>query len=57
MQFIENLGYAVINFFAERLPNMGAALEIAGVGMLGIFVVMGIIILAITLLGKLFTKK
>jgi hypothetical protein len=35
---------------------MGTALEIAGVGMLGIFVVIGVVIVVVGLLNKLFSK-
>ena len=56
--FIMNIGYAVLNFFRSIDPNnLLTALSIMGTGMLGIFLVTGIIILVITLLGKLFSKK
>ena len=57
-EFIMNIGYAVLNFFRSIDPNnLLTALSIMGTGMLGIFLVTGIIILVITLLGKLFSKK
>ena len=57
LKMIEKLGYAIIDFFAARAANMGSALQIAGVGMLGIFVVMGIVILSVLLLNKLGSRK
>ena len=57
MNWIAKLGQAVIDFFAARLGNMGQALQIAGVGMLGIFVVMGIVIVSVLLLNKLCSRK
>ena len=57
-EFIMNIGYAVLNFFRSIDPNnLLTALSIMGTGMLGIFLVTGIIIAVITLLTKLFRKK
>ena len=56
--FIRNIGYAILDFFQSIDPaNLLTALSIMGTGMLGIFLVTGIIIAVITLLGKLFSKK
>ena len=56
--FIMNIGYAILDFFQSIDPaNLLTALSIMGTGMLGIFLVTGIIIAVITLLGKLFSKK
>ena len=55
--FVMKIGYAVWNFFASISgENLGAALKIVGVGMLGIFIVTGVIILTVLLLNKLFSK-
>ena len=55
--FIMSIGYAVYNFFASfDTSNLGDALSIVGIGMLGIFIVTGVIILVVTLLNKLFSK-
>ncbi len=56
-EWIMSIGTAVYNFFASMdLSNLKNALTIVGVGMLGIFVVTGVIILAVMLLSKLFSK-
>ncbi len=55
--WIVNLGYSILRLFTERSANMGAALKIVGVGMLGIFVVMGAIILTVQILNKLGSRK
>ncbi len=55
-KFILNIGYAIMDFFAAKGPQIGTALEIAGVGMLGIFVVIGVIVCAVLLLNKVFSK-
>ena len=55
-EWVMKIGYAIIGFFSDKLANMGTALEIAGVGMLGIFVVIGVIVLVVALLNKLFSK-
>ncbi len=54
--WIMNIGYAILNFFSDKSENIGTALQIAGVGMLGIFIVMGAIILVVSLLNKLGSK-
>lgn len=38
---------------SERMVNLGMALEMLGQGMLGIFVVLGVIALLVVLMGKL----
>lgn len=38
---------------SERMVNLSMALEMLGQGMLGIFVVLGIIALLVVLMGKL----
>ena len=56
-EFIMSIGYAVWSFFATiNGANLVSALSIVGVGMLGIFIVTGVIILAVTLLNKIFTR-
>ncbi len=56
-QWIMNIGYTVYSFFASiDTANLSRALSIVGIGMLGIFIVTGIIILVVTLLNKLFSK-
>ena len=56
-EWIMGIGYAIMNFFAG-LDGAGllTALTIAGVGMLGIFVVIGIVVLFVLLLNKIFSK-
>ena len=57
-EWIVNLGYAILEFFRNiNTDNLLTALSIMGTGMLGIFVVTGIIILVVSLLTKLFTPK
>ena len=57
-EWIVNLGYAILEFFRNiNTDNLLTALSIMGTGMLGIFIVTGIIILVVTLLTKLFTPK
>ena len=54
--FIVNIGYQVWNFFASiDTGNLLSALKIMGIGMLGIFVVTGVIILVVMLLSKIFS--
>ena len=56
--WIVNLGYAILEFFRNiNTDNLLTALSIMGTGMLGIFIVTGIIILVVTLLTKLFTPR
>ncbi len=55
--FIMNIGYAILNFFYSiDTGNLLDALYIMGIGMLGIFIVTGVIITVTTLLNKLFSK-
>jgi len=55
--WIMNIGYAVLKYFYSiDVEGLKDALYIMGVGMLGIFIVTGVIILTITLLDKLFSK-
>ena len=57
-EWIVNLGYAILEFFRNiNTDNLLTSLSIMGTGMLGIFIVTGIIILVVTLLTKLFTPK
>ena len=57
-EWIVNLGYAILEFFRNiNTDNLLTALSIMGTGMLGIFIVTGIIILVVTLLTRLFTPK
>ena len=55
-ELILKIGYAIINFFTTNGPQLGTALEIAGVGMVGIFAVIGVVIGAVLLLNKVFSK-
>ena len=56
-EFIMNIGYAVYGFFANMdFSGLGNVLSIVGIGMLGIFIVTGVIILVVTLLNKIFSK-
>ena len=56
-EFIMSIGYAVLEFFTNfNTDNLLSALSIMGIGMLGIFLVTGIIILVVTLLNKLFSR-
>ncbi len=56
-EFVMNLGYGVLTWLRSIDPsNLLTALSIMGTGMLGIFLVTGIIIAVITLLGKVFAK-
>lgn len=55
-EWVTRIGYTVAQYFVERAANMGSALEIAGVGMLGIFIVIGVVILVVALLNKLFSE-
>ena len=57
-EWIMNIGYAILAFFQNlNTDNLLTALSIMGTGMLGIFIVTGVIILVVTLLIKLFTPK
>ncbi len=56
-EFIVNIGYQVWNFLSSiDTAGLLDALSIMGIGMLGIFIVTGVIILVITLLCKLFGR-
>ena len=55
--WIMNIGYAIINYFQTHAQVMLQSLKIAGTGMLGIFVVIGIIVVAVLLLNKLGSRK
>ena len=56
-EFIVNIGYQVWNFFSTiDTANLLQALKIMGIGMLGIFVVTGVIILVVKLLSKIFDR-
>ena len=56
-EFMTKIGYAVLNFFSSvDTDALGTALRIMGIGMLGIFIVTGVIIAVITLLGKVFNR-
>ncbi len=52
--WIMNLGAAILSFFRSiNTAALSQALYIVGVGMLGIFIVTGVIILAVYLLNKI----
>lgn len=56
-EFVMKIGYAVLEFFTSiNVTNLLNALKVMGIGMLGIFIVTGVIILVVTLLNKLFSK-
>ena len=56
-EFVMKIGYGVWNFFASMdVSALGTALRIMGVGMLGIFIVTGVIILVVNLLDKIFSR-
>ena len=55
--FIMGIGESILNYVRSiDLSNLKSALSVMGVGMLGIFIVTGVIILSVTLLNKLFSK-
>ncbi len=55
--WIMNLGYIILSFFRSvNTAALSQALYIVGVGMLGIFIVTGVIVLAVVLLNKLNSK-
>ena len=57
-EWIMNIGYAILAFFQNiNTEGLLTALSIMGTGMLGIFIVTGIIILVVTLLIRVFTPK
>ena len=56
-EFIMGIGYAVIRFFSTiDTSGLTDALSIMGIGMLGIFIVTGVIILSVMLLNKIFSR-
>ena len=56
-EWIMGIGYAIMNFFAGiDGASLMTSLTIAGVGMLGIFVVIGIVVLSVLVLNKIFSK-
>ena len=56
--WIMNIGYAVLKYFYSiDVESLKDALYIMGIGMLGLFIVTGVIILTITLLDKVFSEK
>jgi len=55
--FIMNIGQAILNFFRNfQVDGLLKALEVMGIGYLGIFIVTGIIIGAVYLLSY-FTRE
>ena len=55
--FVLKIGEAIYTFFTSiDTANLSDALSIVGIGMLGIFIVTGVIIAVTTLLNKLFSK-
>ena len=53
-EFFVNIGYAILNFFRNvKTDNILKSLSIMGIGMVGIFLVTGIIVLAVYLLNKI----
>lgn len=56
-QLMMQIGTAVLTFFRTiDLAGIRSALSIMGIGMLGIFLVTGVIILVITLLTRIFSR-
>ena len=56
-EMIMNIGYAVAKFFLSiDTSALLRALSIMGIGMLGIFIVTGVIILCVAALNKLFSR-
>ena len=56
-EFVMKIGYAVLELFGSiNGANLLDALKVMGIGMLGIFIVTGVIILVVTLLNKLFSR-
>ena len=57
-EWIMSIGYAILEFFRNlNTANLLTSLSIMGTGMLGIFIVTGVIILVVTLLIRVFTPK
>ena len=57
-EFIMNIGYAILNWFGSiDTGNLLTALSIMGTGMLGIFIVTGIIMSAVAILNKLTNRE
>ena len=57
-EWIMSIGYAILEFFQNlNTANLLTALSIMGTGMLGIFIVTGVIILVVTLLIRVFTPR
>ncbi len=54
--WIMSIGSAVINHYYQVSATLLESLKIAGIGMLGIFLVIGIIVLAVSLLNKAFSR-
>ncbi len=54
--WILSIGSAVYNYFQSVSDPLLQSLKIAGIGMLGIFIVIGVIILAVTLLNRVFSR-
>ncbi len=55
--FMIRIGYTVANFFTSiDVSGLLNALKIMGIGMLGIFIVTGVIIAVVTLLNKIFIR-
>ena len=53
-EFFVNIGYAILNFFRNvKTDNILKSLSIMGIGMVGIFLVTGIIVLVVYLLNKI----
>ena len=56
-EFIMSIGRAVVDFFCTiDTSKLTDALSIMGIGMLGIFIVTGVIILSVMLLNKIFSR-
>ena len=53
-EFFVNIGYAILNFFRNvKTDNILKSLSIMGIGMVGIFLVTGIIVLAVYIMKKI----
>ena len=56
-EFIMSIGRAIVGFFCSiDTANLSDAISIMGIGMLGIFIVTGVIILCVLLLNKIFSR-
>ncbi len=55
--WILGLGQWIYDYYMSIQDNLAASVEVMGVGYLGIFIVIGIIILAVYLINWLFRER